>query len=60
MSEREQEIDILCRRLKEAWLKVPDLRLGQLMCNAVLKDQIFYKPDREFIREVEKVVDLQQ
>jgi hypothetical protein len=40
-------------RLYAAWLKVPNLRLGQLIANAVDGGEIFYVPDGGLADDVE-------
>lgn len=44
-------------RLLEAWKKVPQLRLGQLIVNACGKDP-YYREDDELVAEVEAMVTL--
>lgn len=47
-------IGVYCERLKKAWEKVPDLRLGQLLEDAGVQ---FYTEDGEAIRRVEEFVE---
>jgi len=45
----------ICNRLYAAWLKYPQLRLGQLIENARdLGVQLFYEEDYDLIKDIEK------
>ena len=50
----------LCERLTAAWSTIPDLRLGQLIVNAVYTADSnldpFYIEDERLIREIESFV----
>lgn len=55
-----KRIDKFCKRLAEAWKKVPDWRFGQLMSNILgeyysqTKMDPFFVEDDEFIEFIEK------
>ena len=40
--------------IKKIWEKYPDLRLGQLLCNAVPESLIYYIEDEALIGAIEK------
>ena len=42
-------IDKILADLKEIWKKLPDLRLGQLICNVVSDPALYYMEDAELI-----------
>ena len=46
----------LIPRLRRAWVKVPHLRLGQLLIDAVDGDDIFMYGDEELVAAVERFV----
>lgn len=59
MRDPKRIIDI-CNRLANAWQQNPDLRLGQLIVNALPEEfdlNPFYIEDEDLIKEIERVVD---
>lgn len=46
----------LCERLAEAWKKIPDLRLGQLLVDSLGGKDPFYIEDEDLIRMIEQFV----
>ena len=50
-----ERIDEVLQTLSDAWHKVPDWRLGQLICNlqSAAGDDLFYMEDDEFIELLE-------
>ena len=47
----------ICERLATAWERFPDMRLGQLICNAYIgKRDPFFIEDDELIEMIEKFV----
>lgn len=46
----------LCDRLAEAWEKLPDLRLGQLIVDSIGGKDPFYIEDEDLIRMLERFV----
>lgn len=49
-----QRIDEILNRIKRLWLCYPDLRLGQLMTNAVTPDHdLFYVEDEALVAFIE-------
>ena len=44
----------ICNKLASAWEKVPDMRLGQLIWNGLIEDDIFYVEDEKFIELFEE------
>lgn len=46
----------LCERLAEAWEKLPDLRLGQLLVDSLGGKDPFYIEDEDLIRMLERFV----
>jgi len=51
-------IDPLLARLKVAWEKNPDLRLGQLLMNVYRDPVLYYVEDDELITAMEKLYGL--
>ncbi len=50
-----KRIPIIVRKLEEYWLQNPDLRLGQLILNAVPADHLYSVEDTVLVRELVKV-----
>lgn len=48
-------IDGILAKVKEMWEKYPDLRLGQLLSNAVGEGWLYYVEDDSLIDEMEKL-----
>lgn len=48
-------IEDVLARLKVIWDKNPDLRLGQLICNAVPAEVLYFAEDDELIEAVEEL-----
>ena len=46
-------IDSILARLKTLWKSNPDLRLGQLILNALRDPTLYYIEDEEMIRSLE-------
>ena len=40
-----ERIDVFCQKLAELWHKVPDWRLGQLVCNTLGYDPFYVEDD---------------
>lgn len=51
-----ERIRPLCERLAEAWEKLPDLRLGQLLVDSLNGKDPFYIEDEDLIRMLERFV----
>lgn len=51
--ERQSDIDIYIRRLKEVRKINPELRLGQIIWNAVDVNKLYYLSDKDLIRSIE-------
>lgn len=51
-----ERIRPLCDRLAEAWEKLPDLRLGQLLVDSLNGKDPFYTEDEDLIRMIERFV----
>lgn len=51
-------IDVFCDRLKEAWKCQPDLRFGQIVCNAqrAKGNDLFYLEDDRCIKFIEDML----
>jgi uncharacterized protein YihD (DUF1040 family) len=49
-----KKIPEVLARLQKVWEKFPDLRLGQLLVNAVNSDLLYYKEDKELVDAVEE------
>lgn len=51
-------IDVVCNKISEYWHKVPDWRLGQLLCNFLGEElngrDLFYVEDGEFMKMMDK------
>lgn len=54
-------IDEVLAALKENWEKVPDWRLGQLLCNlqSAAGDDLFYVEDAKFIELLEEYFNME-
>ena len=46
-------IEDILNKIKEIWERHPDLRLGQLICNAVPESILYYTEDDALIQAVE-------
>ena len=55
-----ERIDKVLKVLGDNWKKLPDLRLGQLICNmqSAAGDDLFYAEDDEFADVVEEYVNI--
>ena len=55
-----ERIDKVLKVLGDNWKKLPDLRLGQLICNMqrAAGDDLFYVEDDEFANMVEEYVSI--
>ena len=55
-----ERIDRVLKALSDAWHKVPDWRLGQLICNmqSAAGDDLFYVEDDEFADMIEEYVNI--
>lgn len=55
-----KRIDEVLNAIKENWEKVPDWRLGQLICNMqrAAGDDLFYVEDDEFADMIEEYVSI--
>lgn len=55
-----ERIDKILKALSVAWHKVPDLRLGQLICNmqSAAGNDLFYVEDDKFADMVEEYVSI--
>ena len=51
-----ERIRPLCERLADAWMKLPDLRLGQLLVDSLGGKDPFYIDDEDLIRMLERFV----
>lgn len=51
-----ERIRPLCDRLADAWIKLPDLRLGQLLVDSLSGKDPFYIEDEDLIRMIERFV----
>ena len=51
-----ERIRPLCERLADAWKKLPDLRLGQLLVDSLGGKDPFYIEDEDLIRMLERFV----
>ncbi len=49
-----ERIEPMLETIKEIWKENPDLRLGQLLCNAVPESLIYYIEDEALIEAVKK------
>ena len=47
-------IDITLNELQNIWLEFPDLRLGQLLLNAVSDPELYYLEDEELIVKLQE------
>lgn len=47
-------IDITLNELQNIWLDFPDLRLGQLLLNAVSDPELYYLEDEELIIKLQE------
>ena len=47
-------IDITLNELQNIWLDFPDLRLGQLLLNAVSDPELYYLEDEELIVKLQE------
>ena len=47
-------IDITLNELQNIWLEFPDLRLGQLLLNAVSDPELYYLEDEELIIKLQE------
>ena len=56
-----ERIDEVLQVLSDAWHKVPDWRLGQLLCNlqSVAGDDLFYVEDGKFIKMLEEYFNIE-
>lgn len=56
-----ERIDEVLQVLSDAWHTVPDLRLGQLICNLQLAENndLFYVEDDKFIELLEKYFNIE-
>ena len=52
----EEQIDSILLRIKEQWLKAPELRLAQLIANSHDGD-IFYVEDDALVQKIENFVE---
>ena len=55
-----KRIDKVLKVLGDNWKKLPDLRLGQLICNvqSAAGDDLFYVEDDEFADMIEEYVNI--
>lgn len=55
-------IDPMLQAIAEAWKQCPDLRLGQLIVNAVNPGcpapEVFYMEDDELVRRIEALIEM--
>ena len=53
-----KRIDVFCKRLADAWKRVPDLRFFQLMQNVTMANNMpFFIEDSKAIKMIEQFVD---
>ena len=48
-------IDGVLDKIKNIWKKYPDLRLGQLICNAVCDPALYYIEDNELVEALKEL-----
>ncbi len=49
-----KRIEPILSRIRALWLTHPDLRLGQLIGNAIFDEDLYYLEDDEFVEALEK------
>lgn len=47
-------VNDICRQLAELWRQYPDLRLGQLILNAIQDTVLYYVEDQQLIDKLKK------
>ena len=50
-----KRISTYIKKLKKIWEQHPDLRLGQLILNAVKEDNLYYIEDGSLFRDIENL-----
>ena len=52
-----ERISKILERIKALWIKNPDLRLGQLICNVISPQYLYEIDDKVLITTLEKIYD---
>jgi hypothetical protein len=54
MARDPQRIEKVLSAIRDKWYEYPDLRLGQLLINAVYSDDLFYIEEDKLIKKLNK------
>jgi len=52
-----KRIDEMCEQLKKLWKLQPDIRLGQLVCNTLPQNILFYVEDDKALEIINKKIE---
>lgn len=52
-----KRIDEMCEQLKKLWKLQPDIRLGQLVCNTLPQNILFYVEDDTALEIINKKIE---
>lgn len=52
-----KRIDEMCEQLKKLWKLQPDIRLGQLVCNTLPQNNLFYVEDDTALEIINKKIE---
>ena len=49
-----KRIDKTLASIKEIWMKYPDMRLGQLLCNVLRDPALYYVEDDQLVKSLQE------
>ena len=52
-----KRIEPMLQEIRQLWEKNPDLRFGQLICNVVPEEKLFYIEDDKMLEELHKWIE---